>query len=150
MIEKNPFTEQRRELSRGIFALYPEWSSIFSDKEFERRLADRFRITEKDYRLSLSGSPNHGDQYWMYEGASPLFSISTSQGASADIKRETWVRIDDLMKSLRTDTIALFSPKAVRDAQNIFALPKAFRNDLARLEDCVAKDRQNGIILVRP
>lgn len=150
MIENKTFTEIRRELSRGISALYPEWSSLLSNQELERRLYERFRKNDKDYNLSLSGSPKHGDQYWMYEGASPLFSISASQGASADIKKETWMRIDDLLQSLKTDTIALFTPRDVRDANSIYALPKAFRNDLSTLDEYVAKDKQNGIILVKP
>lgn len=149
MIENKTFTEIRRELSRGISALYPEWSSLLSNQELERRLYERFRKNNKDYNLSLSGSPNHGSQYWVYEGTSPLFSISTF-AASPEVIEEQWMRIDNLLESLKTDTIALFTPRDVRDANNIYALPKAFRNDPSALDEYVAKDKQNGIILVKP
>ena len=43
MIENMPIVEARRELSRRASALYPEWSSLLSDTDLERRLIQPFR-----------------------------------------------------------------------------------------------------------
>ena len=100
MIENMPIVEARRELSRRASALYPEWSSLLSDTDLERRLIQRFRRNDKDYNVSLSGSPNHGFQYWEYDGESPLFSISNAE-ALPIIKDERWMRMDDFLQSLK-------------------------------------------------
>lgn len=149
MIEINPIQKARLEFSRKTSALYPEWSSLFSFQEFERLFFDRCRRYEKDSKMSLYGSPNHGDQRWLYDGASKLFSVSTTK-SQPKIQEERWMRINNLFAWLTTDTIALFTPLDIRNANSILALPKAWKNDIANLDELVTKEGRNGIILIRP
>lgn len=149
MIEINPIQKARLEFSRKNSALYPEWSSLFSFQEFERLFFDRCRRYEKDSKMSLYGSPNHGDQRWLYDGASKLFSVSTTE-SQPKIQEERWMRINNLFAWLTTDTIALFTPLDIRNANSILALPKAWKNDIANLDELVTKEGRNGIILIRP
>lgn len=148
MIEKNPIREARLEFSRKTSALYPDWSSLLSNTELERQLYKRFRRNGKDYNMSLSGSPNHGLQDWQYDGKSPLFNISTAEVLPV-IKDERWVYMDDLLQSLKRDTIMLFNTQDIRNAKSILSLPRAF-TELGKLDELVTKDARNGIILVKP
>ena len=132
MIEKNPIREIRLEFSRKTGALYPEWSSLFSRQEFERQFFNRCKRYGKESGLSLSGSPNHGEQWWTYDGISQLFSISNAL-ALPEIQEKKWTRIDKLFTWLQTDTIALFTPLDLRNANSIAALPKAFRKKYQNL-----------------
>ncbi len=148
MIERNPIREARLEFSRGS-AFYPEWSSLFQAQEFERRFFARCRAFGKDSGMYLSGSPNHGDQWWTYKGESKLFSISNNDPKQS-VKEEKWTRLDTLYKWLQTDTIALLTPRDVENANGIRALPIAFKTDASKLSGLVTREGQNGIILIRP
>ena len=148
MIERNPIREARLEFSRGS-AFYPEWSSLFQAQEFERRFFARCRAFGKDSGMYLSGSPNHGEQRWTYQGESKLFSISNNDPEQI-VKEEKWTRLDTLYKWLQTDTIALLTPRDVENANSIRALPIAFKTDVSKLSGLVTREGQNGIILVRP
>lgn len=149
MTEKNPIQEARLEFSRKTSAFYPEWSTLLSKQELERRFFDRCKRYGKESGVNLAGSPNHGEQWWIYSGASKLFSLSSSRGTS-DIIEQKWMRLDTLFSWLQKDTIALLVPNDIRNANSIAALPKAFRNEVTRLEELVTKSGRNGIILIRP
>lgn len=113
MTERNPIQEARLEFSRKTSAFYPEWSTLLSKQELERRFFDRCKRYGKESGVNLAGSPNHGEQWWTY-------------------------------------SIALLVPNDIRNANSIAALPKAFRNEVTRLEELVTKSGRNGIILIRP
>ena len=148
MIERNPIREARLEFSRGS-AFYPEWSSLFQAQEFERRFFARCKAFGKDSGMYLSGSQNHGDQWWTYRGESKLFSISNAL-PTQEVKEEKWTRLSTLYNWLQKDTIALLTPKDVENAASIRALPMAFKTNIAKLSELVTREGQNGIILIRP
>jgi hypothetical protein len=148
MIERLTQTPEspRKKLSQTTSALYPELCAQYPSAIVQDFILQRAKDTEKDVTKFYYGSPNHGDQYWIYRGKSMFFNIP-SNARLPDVQDEE-TSVDDIVRGLRTKNIALFTPSDVRNAKNLGEMPNLFKPDLENLYELVAKDGRNGIILL--
>ncbi len=148
MKENGVFTENRLELSQKTTALYPEFSDGWPDLTLERMFMQRSKRAGKELWIGRNGSPNHGEQKWTFEGPSKFFVVTEDETGTQSIQEDRVVIIDNLLDDLRNGSIALFTEYDVTNAKNVSALPKEFMDDPTALINLVAKDKQNGIIVI--